>query len=51
MISLFLWGLCCLYQAFSGEVIIKDTDSMSIALICELAFEFLIVLFNVKIPD
>ena len=51
MIVLFLWSVCCLFQALTGNVAIKDTNSMLIALACELGFEFLILLFRVKVSD
>ena len=48
MIVLFLLTVCSLYQAFSGEVVIKDTESMLIALIGESVFEFVIALSKDK---
>ena len=43
MITLLLLTVCNLYQAFSGDVIIKSEDSMLIAFIGEAVFELLIV--------
>lgn len=51
MIVLFLWSVCGLYQAFSGDVIIKDASSMLIALVGESAFEFVIALSKDKDTD
>lgn len=51
MIVLFLWTVCGLYQAFSGDIIIKDTGSMLIALVGESVFEFVIALSKDKDTD
>lgn len=48
MIVLFLWAVCGLYQAFTGEIIIKDEGSMLIALVGESVFEFVIALSRDK---
>ena len=51
MIALFLMTVCCLYQAFTGEVIIKREDSLLIAFIGESIFELIIATSKDKDTD